>query len=148
MVTSTGQVARLSRQLFIETMGRNHSCNSEFLSIQKFLFTKAWLIHCVAMLSRVIWPIFKLSYWQKAYEGRKELKDKFDDEFVTATKPYVIPTIISLIVLGIVLDVIVWRRRHLAQWIFYYECLSNIVQAFAPFDYGSFSNLFWLMLTI
>ena len=53
--------------------------------------------------------------------------------------------IIVLIPIGVLLDILVWRRRHFAIWIYYYELLSLLNQHFVPFDYGDFANLMLLM---
>jgi len=61
-------------------------------------------------------------------------------------KPYLLGSIITMIPIGLALDVIVWRRRHLASLLVYYELLSLIIQTFCPYDYGNFKHLL-IMLT-
>ena len=56
--------------------------------------------------------------------------------------------IIALIPLGVLLDLLVWRRRHLAGWLIYYESLSIFVQGFVPFNFGDFQGLILIMVMI
>jgi hypothetical protein len=46
-----------------------------------------------------------------------------------------------MIPIGIFLDVIIWRRRHLAFLIVYYEFLSLLIQSFCPYDFGNFKYI-------
>ena len=39
------------------------------------------------------------------------------------------------------LDLLVWRWRRLANWLLYYEFLSALAQGMVPFDYGNFDIL-------
>ena len=56
--------------------------------------------------------------------------------------------IIALIPLGVLLDLLVWRRRHLAGWLIYYESLSILVQGFVPWNFGDFQGLILIMVMI
>ena len=49
-----------------------------------------------------------------------------------------------MVVLGVLLDILCWRRRSFARLIPYYEGVSNIIQGFVPFNYGDFSRLILL----
>ena len=100
------------------------------------------------MFSRVVYPLLGIAYWQKAYEDKHELAhkatsdfDRINQEFVSATETYVKIAIYALIVLGVLLDIVVWKQRRFASWLLYYECVSFIVQGFVPFDYGNFRTL-------
>lgn len=64
-----------------------------------------------------------------------------DQEFVELTMPYVKVLIIALLPIGLILDLLTWRRRKIGNLIVYYEVLSNLVQAFVPFDFGNFELL-------
>ena len=108
------------------------------------LYTKSWICHCIMMFSRVAYPILGIAYWQKAYKGRHEYEG-INQEFVTQTEPFVKMFIILFIPLGIILDVMVWRCRSRANWIFYYELVSTLAQGLVPMNYGEFQLLFWFM---
>ena len=51
--------------------------------------------------------------------------------------------IIIAIVLGLVLDLIVWRRRDLAFCIFYYELIYSLLTSFVPYDFGEYGYLLY-----
>ena len=57
-------------------------------------------------------------------------------------------SIIALIVLGVVLDILVWRRRHLGYLIIYYELVNILSQAIVPFDFGTFEGIMLIMLMV
>ena len=146
VTTTTRQVVRFTRQLFSETLSRRQSHKAEFKTVQSAFWTKAWLIHCVNMFSRVLFPLLGVSYWQTAYKGQERFADKINVDFVEQIRPYIVTAIISLIPVGVILDIVAWRRREFAGWIFYYELVSNLVQAFVPFDYGDFRSVTILMV--
>ena len=53
-----------------------------------------------------------------------------------------------MIGIGIVLDLIVWKWRKLANTILYYELFSFFIQSFVPFDYGDFDQLVLFITTM
>ena len=42
---------------------------------------------------------------------------------------------------GVILDILIYKKRHLAKWLCYYELTSILIQGFVPFNYGDFMNL-------
>ena len=66
-------------------------------------------------------------------------------DFVQKSELPVKIVICALIVLGIIVDVMVWRWRHLAKYIAYYELLFMMVHGFVPLNYGDFKNMVHLM---
>ena len=95
------------------------------------------------MALRVIYAIFGVAFWQKGYGDYKE-NEKFDVEFVANTEKFVKATIITLIPIGILLDILVWRYRRYASLLYIYEMLSLIVHSFVPFDGGDFASVILL----
>ena len=55
--------------------------------------------------------------------------------------PYIKIIIIALLPIGLILDFMTWRKRKFGNVIVYYEVVSNLVQAFVPFDFGNFELL-------
>ena len=108
--------------------------------MERGLQTKTLIAHTVMMLSRVGFSSLGQSYWQKAFKTREE-NQFLDQQFVELTMPYVKIFIIALLPIGLILDLLTWRRRKFGNLIVYYEVLSNLVQAFVPFDYGNFELL-------
>ena len=60
-------------------------------------------------------------------------------DFVDETEAYVKFAIITLLPIGILLDVLIWRWRKLANVLLYYELVSSFVlHGFVPYDFGDF----------
>ena len=53
-------------------------------------------------------------------------------------------TLITLIPIGVLLDILVWRYRHYASLLYIYEMLSLIVYSFIPLDVGDFASIILL----
>jgi hypothetical protein len=53
----------------------------------------------------------------------------------------VISAIIAWLPLGLILDLAVWRYRHLAPWITYLEYIHGIIGLLVPFVYKGFASL-------
>lgn len=56
--------------------------------------------------------------------------------------------IVALIPLGLILNVICWRKRSLCHLIIYYENLSTFVQGFVPTNQGDYGSLVLMMYTV
>ena len=113
--------------------------------VQASLWTKSWLIHLVVTFSRILYPLMGTAYWQKAYAARADL-DTIDLAFVERVMGPTIIAIYCYVAAGVLLDLLVWRRRKYASWIIYYECVVTIISAFVPFDYGSYQGIILLMV--
>ena len=119
------------------------------LNVQESLYTKSWLIHIIMMFSRIVYPILGIAYWQKAYKGKDKLDEQLlNQDFVDKSEPVIKIILISLIPIGVLLDILICRRRHLANLLFYYEMISILLQGFVPFDFGDFGMIMLLMLMI
>ena len=99
------------------------------------------------MFTRVVYPIFGNAYWQKAYKDYQQ-DDAINHEWVEQNKNTVQAILISTIPIGILLDVVCYRYRHLSRWLIYYELVVIFLQGFVPFNFGDFKGLIILMLMI
>jgi len=131
----------------VDTFRKNSEFQNETKNIEANLYTKSWVIHSVMMSSRVVYPLLGISYWQKTYRTRAE-RENIDQEFIDKTEEYVKALIIVLIPLGVILDLICWRRRNLSWMLFYYELVSTVVQGFVPFDQGDYQGLVLMLLLL
>ena len=61
-----------------------------------------------------------------------------NQDLVEQSKEYVKIMMVTMIPLGVILDVLAWRYRKLATLIVYYECFNALIQSFVPYDYGRF----------
>ena len=103
--------------------------------IELSLDTKTWLVSIVLNLSRILYPIFGVAHWQTAYKNRHK-NERLDQERVDLLEPYVKGAVIGMVALGVLLDILVWKKRNFARVLIYYELASNMLQTLVPFDYG------------
>ena len=109
--------------------------------------TKAWVTHLILMLSRVVFPIFGIAYWQKAFNERVQNNiTELNEDFIDKSENAIKIGIWIIIVLGVLLDIICWKYRYLSKLILYYELFSILWQGFVPFDYFSTMNMIYIML--
>ena len=66
-------------------------------------------------------------------------------ETVESFKPYVVAMIHTLNVLGVVLNILIWRYRKLSRVLIYYECVMQLTHALVPYQYGEFQGLLFQM---
>ena len=71
-----------------------------------------------------------------------------NQEFASAIEPYVKIAIFVLILIGVLVDIILYKHRKYANYLLYYELVSTIVQGFVPFNYGDFRNLFLIFIML
>ena len=69
-------------------------------------------------LSRVLYPIFGIAHWQRAYKNRHKNPD-IDQERVDFLEPYVKGAIIAMVAIGVLLDILVWKKRKYARVLIY-----------------------------
>ena len=93
---------------------------SEKRSLEEKLITKAWLVHCFMNVTRIVGFATNTSYWQKAYDVDK-FPEGVDEAFVDRTQSTVQAIYLCVIVLGPILDIVVWRKRQLGELLFYFE---------------------------
>ena len=54
---------------------------------------------------------------------------------------------ITLLVVGVLLDLLAWKYRKLARFIIYYELIMNLLMSFVPINLGELSNPFYVLNT-
>ena len=52
--------------IFYDTF-RKSSYEREKENLESSLVTKAWITHIIMMVSRIVYPLLGVAYWQKAY---------------------------------------------------------------------------------
>ena len=120
----------LSKDIF-----RKKVAYKDIEAVEEALYMKAQLAHVVVMLGRVVYPLMGLAYWQKAYEKLDERED-INLEFVKSSESIVKIAVVTMIVLGVLLDMLVWKAREFAYLILYYEMFGVLIQGFVPYDLG------------
>lgn len=100
--------------------------------MQDSLKTKAWLIHCLFMTTRIIIQLTGISYWQTiSAEDDSENENSganFKEDFDSVLKP----TFWFLTCIGVLLDILTWHRKKVANCLLYYEILILIAESSVP----------------
>ena len=74
--------------------------------------------------------------------------EELNRDFVEKSEPIIKIVLIALIPIGVLLDVLIWRRRQFANWLLYYELVSILLQGFVPFNFGDFQLIMLQMLMV
>lgn len=85
---------------------------------------------------------FGLSHWCQAYE--REIDVVSDAAFEHEMPVTVI--LVTLLVIGVFLNILCWRRRNITQILIHYELIYNSALTLVPYDYGditSFVVFYW-----
>ena len=93
-----------------------------------------------AMFGRVLYPLLGIAFWQKGFEGLED-NDDVNHEFVKKCELPIKILVFVLIISGILIDIMVWRWRHLAKYIAYHDLIFLMVHGFVPLNYGNFKHL-------
>ena len=80
-----------------------------------------------------------MSVWQKAYKQQHQIED-LNTEFIESNEKIIKIAIIVAVVLGFLLNILVWFRIKYASWLLNFEILYLILLSFAPLKYGSLRN--------
>ena len=64
-----------------------------------------------------------------------------NQDFIDDAEQCVKGIFVALIPIGLIIDLIAWRWRKVANVVIYLEALNTLVQTFVPFDYGDFDLL-------
>ena len=95
------------------------------------MWNRAWILHCLLTLSRIIYPIFGIASWQKAYHAIDTIEN-LNMDLVEKSKDMLKNIILVCIVFGVILDTLVWMSRKYATWILYYEIIIMIPLSLLP----------------
>jgi len=104
--------------------------------MQQRFFTKTWVIHMFLTVGRLVCLLLSILPYENSFEASKS-DPMVNHEFVSTLEQYLPVAMTTLIFLGVLLDLIVLRRRHFATWIVYYELLLIGLLTLIPYDYGS-----------
>ena len=92
------------------------------------------------MLTRIIYPILGISYMEKGYETYETIPN-INTELVKSTETMIKIINYIFIVIGVMLDIVIWRHRKYARVIPYLELAVLFIQGFIPFNYGDFMGI-------
>ena len=95
------------------------------------MWNRAWILHSLLTLTRIVYPILGVATWQKAYNDVDRIKD-LNMDFVEKSREILKNIILVGIVFGLLLDLFVWVSRKYATWILYYEIIFLIPLSMLP----------------
>ena len=139
------QTLSFTKALIVDTFRHNPQTRQEIQKLESSLCYRAWVFHCIISLSRVVYPLLGIAYWQKAFQRRSH-NQNFDQDFLDENEDIIKGVIIALIPLGFIIDFVCYWRRDFAKVIFYYEMLSVFVQGFVPINHGDSGDIVLLQL--
>ena len=129
--------AKETLKFFIEqfknSLRGNMTYREDQLIVERGMLTKAWVIHTANTTIRCIFALTGISSWQVAYENYKD-NPIINQEFVASSEMIIKTCMVCMIIVGLTLDIIVWRYRHLAVLLLYYELAMFTTMSFIPYD--------------
>ena len=63
-----------------------------------------------------------------------------DEDKVTDLYTYLFVARIIILIAGVLLDLAILKKRELAKSLLYFECVSFLVDGYAPYNYGQFKE--------
>ena len=117
--------------------------------MQDSLMTKAWLIHCLFMTTRIIIQSVGIKNWPAVpAEGDEEIENSgtdFYEDFNSVLKP----AFWFLTCIGVLLDIMTFLRKNVAFSLLYYEIFLLIVESSVPVFKDEFGkSLLMIMRTL
>ena len=92
------------------------------------------------MIGRIVLAGFGLAHWRQAYDKDGDKKDIVASELAEKLQTPITYALIALLVIGVLLNLLSWRKRSFVQLIIHYELILNSVYALVPYDYGDSGN--------
>ena len=89
------------------------------------------------MLSRVIWSILGVAWWQKAFRDRHN-NESLNQEVIDRIEYPIKCICIAMLPVGVLVNICGWYSRRFANLITVYEVLVVMLQMLVPYNYGDF----------
>ena len=119
--------------------------DSEKKSLEEKLITKSWVCHCILSALRLVFTISTTPYYKTVYKP-ENLHEEIDVDFVQDSKDTVQTLRVCASLLGLVLDIVVWRRRQYGLLIYPLEIIALMLMGLMPFDFGFFGDIMPMMI--
>ena len=100
--------------------------------------------HCFHTTIRLVLTASETPYHKTAYEADK-FPEKINEDFVQDSKGTVQTLIVCFSLLGLVLDIVVWRRSKFGSLIYPLEVLMLISIGLMPLEFGIFGEIVPMM---
>lgn len=152
------QILKLLRLTFLRS-SRSEKLTIELQAMDSFLKTKSWLVHCLLMIFRVALVASGQTNLQLVLHrgGDKEHADaehsnrlwrpQSGNSSESLYENAMLGVLYSGTILGVILDILIWRKRRAANALIYYELANFMIEGLCPLDYGDFRQ-FTLLATV
>ena len=98
----------------------------------RLLQIRALICHSLLTTTRVLLATFGFANWRKAFD--KDIAVASDAAFEQEIPITVI--LISMLVIGVLLNILCWQKRHISYILIHYELVFNSILTLVPYDYG------------
>lgn len=112
----------------------------ERTKLQSVLETRAWACHISTTATRVIYPILGIAYWQKGFKNMDKVEG-VNTDFVNAYRVPIIYLIMAFVSVCVAADIVIWKWRKLARFLFFLECFGVVLYSLTPIDLGDLGEL-------
>ena len=119
------------------------SRSEEYRKMQQWLNTKTLIISCFVCLTRVYYLLMGIAPWRLVYDSLDKRND-IHIERAQATEEFVLHAMISMTVVGIILNITILKKRNLAVVLIYLETLFVVLHSIVPYDYGDTKDAYLL----
>lgn len=135
-----GSCAQFILQLLRDTYKTSGVMGGERLKLIELLEVRAWLCHIFITLTRIIFPMLGIAYWQKGLRNAAELEG-VNKEFVEENRSLLVTLIMVFIAVGVLMDILIWKWRWLGRYLFYLECCGVVIYSLLPIDLGDLGEI-------
>ena len=116
---------------------------SKHSQAQSWLNSKSWVVSCFISLTRLLLIMIGDTPWGTVYDSLDTRKDVHVDR-VRSVQSANSVALISLTILGAILNIIVYKKREVAGILIYYEALYVMLVCLVPYDYGDTRDAYLL----
>lgn len=134
-------------KLFVDSFWISSEVKEEYERVAYLLSIKAIIFHCLITLSRVVYPILGVAFWQKGYANLDKLEG-VNREFIEGNWPIIYSLIISFVAVGVIIDLLSLKWPSIARYFYYYECFGVVLWSLSPVNLGDFGELMLMNVMI
>lgn len=113
-------------------------------SMARILQLRTLILHAIIMIGRVVMVTMDIAHWRQAFD-----KDSAVASEIVIQLEIPLKSILTvLLVIGVFLNILCWRKLNITQILIYYELVYNTVLALVPYEYGdaaSFTIFYWTL---
>ena len=116
------------------------------------LQTRAWLIHSVCNIVRIIYWVIGESKWLKSIDSCQDLIEiesgdencvniEFKEDLVDEIRPTLTIISLTLLICGSLIDITAFKWRHYADYIIFFEVVIGLLTFTVPSNQSNLTEL-------